>query len=154
FIHEHRDQSQIQADVAAAHLRVADITYLNGGGSDQYFPHLRDGVDIIERLIQEHRDTPEVQRQLAGLYVTGKELDISARGSVELREVARYLEKLAQILEKFVADNPDVPELQNDLAGACRFIAQSYALADEALPWFEKAIGLWEKLAREHPGVA
>jgi serine/threonine protein kinase/tetratricopeptide (TPR) repeat protein len=154
FIREHGAASQRRADVAAAHLRVAEITYLNGGSSDQYFPHLRDGVDLIERLIQEHRDTPEVQRQLAGLYVTGKELDISARGSIELQEVARYLEKLAHILEKFVADNPNVPELQNDLAGACRFVAQSYSLGDEALPWFEKATRLWESLARAHPGVA
>jgi tetratricopeptide (TPR) repeat protein len=154
FIREHHDRSPIQADVAAAHLRVAEITYVNGGSTDQYFPHLRDGVDIIERLIDEHRDTPEVQRQLAGLYVTGKELDISARGAVDLLDVAHYLEKLAHILEKFVADSPEVPELQNDLAGTCRFIAQSYALRSEALPWFEKAISVWEKLACEHPAVA
>jgi tetratricopeptide (TPR) repeat protein len=154
FIREHRDESPIQADVAAAQLRVAEIIYLNGGSSDRYFPHLRDGVDLIERLIHEHHDTPAVQRQLAGLYVTGKELDISARGSVDPRDVARYLEKLARILEKFVADNPDVKELQNDLAGVCRFIAQAYSLSAEALPWFDKSIALWERLARERPGVA
>jgi serine/threonine protein kinase/tetratricopeptide (TPR) repeat protein len=153
FIHEHRDEPQSEADVAAAHLRVAEIIYLNGGSTDQYFPHLRDGVDGLERLIQAHRDTPEVQKRLAGLYVTGKELDISARGSVDLEELARYLEKLAHVLEKFVADNPEIPELQNDLAGNCRFIAQAYSLRDEALSWFEKAINLWEGLARAYPAV-
>jgi serine/threonine protein kinase len=154
FIRQHGANSQFQADVAAAHLRLAQITYLDGGGSDQYFPHLRDGVAIIERLIQEHRDTPEVQRRLAGLYLTGKELDISARGSVGLEEVIPQLEKLAHILTKFVADNPDVAELQNDLGGACRYVAQAYSTSAEAVPWFQKAIRLWEGLAGAHPGVA
>src|SRR5262249_36949273 len=71
FIDRHTRERDLQAEVAAAHIRVAEITYLAGGSPDRWFPQLRDGVDIAERIIAEGRDTREVQLRLSGLYLGG-----------------------------------------------------------------------------------
>ncbi len=52
-----------------SYIRVAEITYLVGGSSDQWFPQVRAGTDIVSRLIQERRDTPEIQQRLAKIHL-------------------------------------------------------------------------------------
>ena len=70
FIQQRGDDPQLQADVAAAHIRVAEITFLVGGSFDQWFPHVRVGVDTISHMIAEGRDTPQAQERLARIRLT------------------------------------------------------------------------------------
>jgi serine/threonine protein kinase len=150
FIQQHSDDPSLQADVAAAQLRVAEITYLVGGSSEQWFPHLRAGVDIIARLIQEGRDTREVQWRLAKVHVGGDDPGF-AGGSVPNEDISTYLKKFERILDKFVRDNPDIAEFQNGHAGICHYLAHQYSATDEGLSWNTKAIEIWERLTRAHP---
>jgi tetratricopeptide (TPR) repeat protein len=154
---QHGDDPRLQADVAAAHLRVAQIRYWNGEAQTQWFPHTRDGTDMIERLIEEHRDTPEVVRRLAGLYRTGWEPRVISAGSavrqqapVDGQQILRYLEKLIHCWEKFAHDHPDIPELQNDLAGDYLYLGDTY-MGAEGVRCADKAIEIWGKLVHEHP---
>jgi serine/threonine protein kinase len=110
FIEKHTEDPSLQADVAAAHIRVAEITYLVGGSSDEWFPHTREGVDIISRLIEEHRDTPDVQTRLAKIHVSIGEA--TAGGSVPVQDEIRCFEKLVKCWEKLIQDNPSEPDFQ------------------------------------------
>jgi serine/threonine protein kinase/Tfp pilus assembly protein PilF len=151
FVKEHGDDPMLLADMAAANIRVAQIIYLNGGSSGRYFPPQRDGVDAIERLIAEGRDTPEVQRRLTPLWLGGfADLDpneVIIR--VDMKEVSRYLRKEIKIWEKFVNDNPGAPEFQNDLAGMCLYLSANED--GERMRLSDRAIEIWQKLAKENP---
>ena len=70
FIREYGNDPQLQADVAAAHLRVAQITYMNGGSSNQWFPRAREGVEIIGRLVE-----AEEGEQIGHIFSTQQVLD-------------------------------------------------------------------------------
>jgi tetratricopeptide (TPR) repeat protein/serine/threonine protein kinase len=154
FIRQYGDDPQLQADVAAAHLRVSQITYMNGGSSDHWFPPLREGVEIIGRLVEEHRDTPEVQKRLTGIYLTGSDPTTPPGGSVDLRDALRYNHKFVQILEKFARDNPGAPEFERDVAGTCYYIAALYGANSDGLHWADKSVKIWEKLARGNAKIS
>jgi serine/threonine protein kinase len=154
FIDRHRDDRELQAEVAAAHIRLAEITYLAGGSPADWFSHLRDGIELIEQLIQEQRDTPDVQRRLAKLYLGGDPPRMVADHPVPYEDVQNYLKRELSIWQKFILDNPGVPEFQNDYAGTCYYLATSYGFAKDALVWSNRAIEAWEKLARAHPAVS
>src|SRR5262249_18739980 len=126
FIRLHAASPAFQADVAAAHLRISQITYLNGEPSDALFPHMREGVDIIERLIADGQDTPEVQKRLGKLYLGGGDLGYAVGGTVDHRDILRYLHKVAAIQEKFIRDNPTEPAFASDLAGTYCYLASTY----------------------------
>ncbi len=152
FIEKHTEDPNLQADVAAAQIRVAEITYLVGGSSDEWFPHVREGVDIIARLIEEHRDTPEVQARLAKIHLSIGEA--TAGGSVDIRDEVRCFEKLVKNWEKLIRDNPAEPEFQNGLAGTYFYLAALSDLVSDQIHWSDKAVQIWEKLARDHPRAA
>jgi serine/threonine protein kinase/Flp pilus assembly protein TadD len=149
FIEQHADDPQLQADVAAAHLRVAQITYWNGGENDLWFPHLRDGANMIEQLLEDHRDTPEVARRLAGVYKGGWAPTRGAGGSVKPMQVVTSLQKVLHCVEKLVHDHPDIPDLQNDLAGEYLYLGDTYG-GQEGLGCADKAVVLLEKLVHEN----
>jgi tetratricopeptide (TPR) repeat protein len=152
FIQQHSEDADLQADVAAAHSRVSEITYLVGGSRDEWFPHMRDAADIVSRLIEEHRDTPEVQQRLAKIHLSIGRTD-GAGGSVDTRDVLHYLHKQAQNWEKFVRDNPDDAKFRNTLAGIYYYLAGTEGVVSNKMGWADKAVQVWEKLARENPKV-
>jgi tetratricopeptide (TPR) repeat protein len=152
FIKQHSEDADLQADVAAAHSRVSEITYLVGGSRDKWFPHMRDAADIVSRLIEEHRDTPEVQQRLARIHLSIGRTE-GAIGSVDTRDVLRYLQKQAQNWEKFVRDNPDDAKFRNTLAGIYYYLAGTEGVVSKKMDWANKAVQIWEKLARENPKV-
>jgi serine/threonine protein kinase/Flp pilus assembly protein TadD len=149
FVKQHGRDSALLADVAAANIRVAQINYLNGGGADRYFPPMRDGVDAVERLVAEGRDTPQVQQRLTRIWLGGFP-EAEDAGTVDPNEVRRYLEKEVKIWEKFVHDNPGVPEFRNDLAGGCIYLSGTWP-GNDGVRWCDRAIEIWQKLARENP---
>jgi serine/threonine protein kinase/tetratricopeptide (TPR) repeat protein len=148
FINQRGNDPLLLADVAAANVRVAQITYLNGGNSNLYFPPMRDGIDAMERLIEEGRDTPEVQQRLSRTWLGGFAQE-GPGGTVPVTEVRRYLLKQVKIKEKFTRDNPGVPEFQNDLAGVCSYV--SLLSPGEEMRWSDRSIEIWQKLARQNP---
>jgi tetratricopeptide (TPR) repeat protein/serine/threonine protein kinase len=153
FIQQHGDNAELHADVAAAHIRVAEITYLAGGTSDQWVPHLRDGVDMISRMIADGKDTPEVQQRLARIHLSLGSPDPTTNDPTP-EEVWVYLRQHARNWEKFVRDNPHTPDFQDALAGISVYLAQGNLLRQEAVSFGDQAIAIWERLRREHPEVS
>jgi serine/threonine protein kinase/tetratricopeptide (TPR) repeat protein len=153
FIRQRGDDPKLQADVAAAHIRVAEITYLVGGHFDQWFPHLRDGVDMITQMIADGRDTPEVQQRLARIRLSMGSAQPATTQTPDNEAVFRYLRQNARNWEKLVHDNPQSADFQDALAGISLYLAQGIFYGGEAATWSDRAIELWEKLKREHPDV-
>jgi serine/threonine protein kinase len=67
FIDQHQDDSTIQAELAASHLRVARILAEIGTRSDALASLERARV-IQERLVRDHPTVPEFQRGLSSIY--------------------------------------------------------------------------------------
>jgi eukaryotic-like serine/threonine-protein kinase len=153
FIRQRSDDPKLQADVAAAHIRVAEITYLVGGRFDQWFPHLRDGVDMITQMIADGRDTPEVQQRLARIHLSFSPPQATTAQPPDIEAVFRYLRQQARNWEKLIRDNPQVPDFQDSLAGVSLYLAQGIFSGSEAASWSDRAIEICEKLKREHPDV-
>ena len=95
-----------------------------------------------------------VERSHSRRYKPGKYAQAMADHSVLIENVQNYHRKELAIWEKFVRDNPGVPEFQNDYAGTCYYLATCYGLGEEALVWSDRAIETWEKLARTYPAVS
>jgi tetratricopeptide (TPR) repeat protein len=62
------------------------------------------------------------------------------------------LEKLTHCWEKLIRDHPDIPELQNDLAGQYLYLGEAYG-GTEGVRFADQAIVLFAKLSQEHPAV-
>jgi tetratricopeptide (TPR) repeat protein len=157
FLSQHGDDPLVLADLAATHLRIAQIMYRMGRHEQAWLPHDRKAVDILERVIAEGRDSPEVQQRFVGVYRTegGPVVSVEQRSTPEgRRETLRYLEKMIAAYEKFVRDNPDNEAFRNDLAGITFYAADtkgSLGQLEEAIAAGEKAIAIWEELARDNP---
>ena len=153
FIQQRGDQPQLEADVAAAHIRVAEITFLVGGSFDQWFPHVRVGVDTISHMIAEGRDTPQAQERLARIHLTFGTPESAPTTDSENQVIFRYLRQQTQNWEKFIRDNPQVPEFQDGLAAVNLYLANAIFYGSEAASLSDRTIEIWEKLKREHPEV-
>jgi serine/threonine protein kinase/tetratricopeptide (TPR) repeat protein len=153
FIQQRSDDPKLQADVAASHLRVGEITYLVGGDFDQWFPRLRDGVNMISQMIATGRDTPEVQQRLARIRLLLGIPQVAKTQTPDNEAVFRCLRQHAHNLEKFIRDNPDVAEFQDSLAGLSLYLGQAIFDGSETVSLSNRAIDIWEKLKREHPEI-
>ena len=157
FIDQHTDDAMRLADLAAGHLRLSQVMYWNGNSVDDYLPHNQRAIEILEQLVDQGRDTPELQRRVAGWYRGNQDIryyEIRGGNPDSLGKILLLMERYPKTFEKFVRDNPDVPELQNDLAGTYFYLASAYVNQKkylQALQVGEKARQLWEKLVEKYP---
>jgi tetratricopeptide (TPR) repeat protein len=162
FVGQQGDDPGRLADLVVAHLRVMVILYSNGDGPDRWLPHMEQAIEILEPLVREGHDTPDVQRRMAGWFRS----NIDPRhwqgnwhwqdggekgGRLALdRELRRY----AQIWEKFVRDNPSVPEFQSDLAGIYFYIGSNQILGKkiaDATRTGKRVLEILQKLSHDYP---
>jgi serine/threonine protein kinase/Tfp pilus assembly protein PilF len=155
FADQQTDDPERKADLVVAHLRVAMILYSNGEGPDRWSPHLVQAIEILEPIVQHGRDTPEVQRRMAGWFRSNVDPRNWRGGGIDDRAALdRGLRRYAEIWEKYVRDNPGAPEFQNDLAGIYFFICSNLwqgGKITEALTTSTRVVEIWEKLAHDYP---
>jgi serine/threonine protein kinase/Flp pilus assembly protein TadD len=157
FVKQHVDDPLLVADVAAAYLRVSQINYLNREGSSGYFPPMKAGTEIIERLVAEGRDSPEVQQRLNRIWLRGPSPSSGASpaggvDTVDVRDIIQCLRREIKAFEKFARDNPDEPGFQDNVAGAYFYLA--FTDPSERMRSGDRAFEIWEKLARREPRAA
>src|SRR5262249_55266842 len=110
FLSQKGDDPLVLADLSATHFRVAQINYWIGLPEHEWLPDLEKAVEILERLIQEGRDSLEVQQRFAGAFrmdiePTAESAPPAARSYDPLTN-QRLLEKEAAAYEKFARENP------------------------------------------------
>jgi tetratricopeptide (TPR) repeat protein len=149
------DHPAALADLAVAELRVVQIMYWNGDQGDRWLPHLQTGIEILEQLVREGRDTPDVQRRVAGFLQSNPEPQYWEGGrNIDRRRTHDILLRAVKLWEKFAHDNPEVSGFQSDLASLNVFIAIDRAKVNqtnEAVVHAERARALWEELVHKHP---
>ena len=158
FVDQQGDDPGRLADLVVAHLRVTVILYSNGDGPDRWLPHMTQAIEILEPLIRKGHDTPEIQRRLAGWFRSNtdpRNWQGKWQGGEEDRlALGREFRRFAEIWEKFVRDNPSVPEFQNDLAGIYFYIGANQAQAGktaDAIRTGKRVLEIWEKLSHDYP---
>jgi serine/threonine protein kinase/tetratricopeptide (TPR) repeat protein len=156
FVERRTDDPGMLADLAAGHLRISQIMYSSGDRQDRFLPHLSKGIELVDQLVREGRDTPNVQRRLAGYLRNDPEPDYHEEGGtpVDPEVFLRVLERAATLWEKFVLENPDVPGFQSDLAGTYLYLAIVQFQMNrhgESNRSIERALALWDGLARKYP---
>jgi serine/threonine protein kinase len=106
FIQQSRDNPPLQAELAASHLRVAEI--LDGIGSATAAKSaLEKALETQERLVRENPDQPELRRVLFNMY---HEFDI-LRGVVSLHLVAgETVQQHLELTEQQIAKINEINE--------------------------------------------
>jgi serine/threonine-protein kinase len=150
FLKERGDNPALRAEVAAAHLRVAQITQALGPNED-WLVAFEKGVAVVEQLVRNHVKESEYGSLRAGIYRgSGRYLHPPAHPE---RFLAAF-QKSRDLWETLVRTHPDVRGFQNDLAGLCNVVGLLQLLCgrpQEALRSHERARLLWAELVRREP---
>ncbi len=162
FLRQRPDDPVLQAEVAAAFLRLYQIYQaIDSGLSTDSILALEKGVSIVEKLVREHPDDRELYRHLAGFTKGLRNLHsifgYSGRGSRADSLVALPLfARATRIWEDFARDDPTAIEFQLDLSDFYVVTYEMQEAADqsaEALATLRKAHAIREKIVRKKPNV-
>jgi len=158
FVREHADDPTLQIDLAAASLRVAQIS-VEFEEYDSALISFVKGLEILERMLT---DNPEVnlaaslpkglfkgrlRRPLDQLETTP---DVGGVAPIVLNQTERARRIWDQLIERY----PDVRGFRNDLAGLLilrGIMHDTIAQTEQAMESFDQARQIWEGLHREDP---
>jgi serine/threonine protein kinase/tetratricopeptide (TPR) repeat protein len=160
FLRQRPDDPVLQAEVAAAHLRLYQLDgAIYGTINPEEMEHLDQGVTIVEKLLRDQGSEGALYQPLAGfakpetsLYNTG----YSAPKAQVTESLALALyHRAAAAWEALVRDNPAEPGFASDLAsyyGALQELLAAVGRAADALDYARKALALREQIALAQPG--
>jgi tetratricopeptide (TPR) repeat protein/serine/threonine protein kinase len=155
FADRKSDDPRVLAELAAAYLRVAEIDHAIDRNDDSIAAAHR-ALVLIERLRKEHPRATAEHRKLAGYW---KGLRRTKPGTTMPRdpdEARRVILAVADQWQAFARENPDVPGFQSDLAALYAHLGDlvlGRGQASEALPVFERAREIGERLVAEYPNT-
>jgi tetratricopeptide (TPR) repeat protein len=158
FLRQRPGDPELQAEVAAAHLRLYQIyEAIDGSYSPGSIQQLEQGVAIVEQLLRGPARDPGLYIRLAGFAKGGPSLHggYSAAGAqVPASVLIPLFQRIAAIWEDFVRDHPSEVGFQCDLCAFYSALQETQASVGqpaEALANIRKALAFGEKIARENP---
>jgi tetratricopeptide (TPR) repeat protein len=155
YLEQHGDDPVVQADLAAAHFRVATL-HLALDQSDQALAAMRQGVDLAVQLRQFHPDDRELPLRLAGLVRSTRRLYRSPLPTSHPAEDEQTLRDAIHLWQEFARENPGQAGFRSDLALLHFMHAESLLYKDrkvEALAAVGMARALAEELVEHEPNV-
>jgi tetratricopeptide (TPR) repeat protein/ribosomal protein S27E len=150
FIAERAHDPKLQAELAAAYSRVADITS-SIGSQEQALAAFQKAMKISERLARENPTVIEYQHYLAVSH--GNIAYLHTQTGKPEKALAAY-QKALEILERLVRENPSVIAYQDNLANIYSNLGNTrtdIGKPEEALAAHQKGIDIRERLVRENP---
>jgi eukaryotic-like serine/threonine-protein kinase len=160
FLRQRPDDPELQAEVAAAYLRLYQIhEAIDGSYSPDAMGKLEKGIEILEKLLREHPDDAGLYSHLAGFAKGGRSLHAvySAAGAQAAPfELISLFQRAARIWENYVKNNPTEIGFQIDLSAfyiALQVIQASAGQPAEAVDSVRKALAIREKITRENPKI-
>ncbi len=153
FALKHSDDPRGMADVAASHLRMAQILTAIDRNDDATIA-VKEALDIIDRLRSEYPDDRESQVRLAGFFT---ERRWSQRGTEIPRDrlmAFQTLTRLERLWEQLAEQHPSESGFQSDLLGIYSTIGATLHWSGrekEGTPYFRKSISIGEHLVRDDP---
>jgi tetratricopeptide (TPR) repeat protein len=161
------DDAEVQAELAAAYFRIAQIENLTG--SDNWLPTLEKGSDILERLVSAGTPADKLKSFDCGVtdvagQVVHLDPSITPRALMVFKRLTRTMEKLSVVLPSSVGVRNDLATVLSVLGylkqaeadvlnSAGQSLAASRAVS-ESVAIQTRALELRQALATEHPGNA
>jgi len=160
FLQQRPDDPVLQAEVAAAHLRLYQIDEaILGPYNPDAMEQLEKGITIVERLLGQARQDAAFYRPLAGFAKGPRSLYAGVynapKAQVSASVIIPLFQRAAAIWEDFVQQNPAELPFQSDLAAFYYALQETQASVGEpalALANVRKGLALCEKIARQTPG--
>jgi serine/threonine protein kinase/Flp pilus assembly protein TadD len=155
FLQQSRDDPELQAELAAAYLRISTI-YIALDRNDDAVAAAQMGLEIVEKLLRERPDDKEFSKQLAGYFQYLRSLGRGSRPPSNPDKAIAILTKASAFWEEFARDYPDVLAFRSDLAGQYLLLAGLHGHLshhEEAFSTSQKALAISEQLVRAQPTV-
>ena len=111
FVQEQGDDPELRAELAAAYIRIANITFALGPEEDWLTPFQK-AVAILEDLLREKPDVSALRSLQAGIYRPLAVIVTVRRPA----ETFRTFEKARALWGELVRDHPTVAGFRSDLA--------------------------------------
>jgi tetratricopeptide (TPR) repeat protein len=162
----HREQLVRDRPGSAAYQHDLGVNQLNLGQmydvlnqSGQAMKAYREAVRILEQLAKAHPENPEYRGNLGRAHVfLGDYLAARVGAGEKPEESDAQTSRAVEMLEPLVRDHAGTPGFALTLGMAYsnkgRFLLHIKEQPAQALPWFEKATSLLEKLHRVDPNYA
>jgi tetratricopeptide (TPR) repeat protein len=114
FLRQHPENSLLEADLAASFFRVAHI-YHALNANDDAVAALASGIELAEKLFEQRPDDHELHRRLAGVFRGDPGLHQGTAMPANPVMAFQNLRRATQLWERFIENDPAVPEFRNDL---------------------------------------
>jgi tetratricopeptide (TPR) repeat protein len=150
---ERDDDATIQADLALAHLRLAEVHY-EVGKTNQAIASLDAGLDLAELLIQNHPDDRELLRRLAGFWNGTRRMTNHTPGPADAAAAERSLSRFIRIWQTLTDKDPDERAFRSDMAATYLRSGMLLDLAErrrDAMAAAQKSAAMWDALVRDYP---
>jgi eukaryotic-like serine/threonine-protein kinase len=155
FLRQHPENRLLEADLAASYFRVAHI-YHTLNANDVAVTALASGIELAEKQFDERPDDHELHRRLAGVFRGNPGLHHGTAMPANPMLAYQNLSRATKLWERFIENDPAVPEFRNDLA-ELHLLIGSMELAlgrrHEALLSYQTARDAWKLLRQQHPNV-
>jgi serine/threonine protein kinase/tetratricopeptide (TPR) repeat protein len=150
---ERDDDPTIRADLALAHLRLAEV-YYEVGDNNKAVASIDAGLDLADQLVQDHPDDWNLLRRLAGYWKGTRRMRGSDPGPNDLVAAERALSRLIRIWQTLSDKDPSERAIRGDLAATYLRLGQLLDIAQrrpEAAVVADKAARILDSLIREYP---
>jgi serine/threonine-protein kinase len=148
FLQQQAEDPALQADVAAAYLRVGRINSEIGTKTES-LAAVRRARDLYDTLIRAHPNDPALANELANCHT---EIGFLQSQIGEVMEGLRSLEQAVALGSALVHDHPGVVTYQYDLALAYRrlaYVQQQNGKPEDAVASLQRSIALLDELTRK-----
>jgi serine/threonine protein kinase/tetratricopeptide (TPR) repeat protein len=153
FVREYGEDPDLQAELAAIHLRIAVLTHELSGEED-WLLAFEQGVALVEDLLARRPDVFASQAFETKLRWVNSGVGFHTDRPAD---TLRAFEKARSLWEQLLCDNPSSPGLQNDLAGFYLVIGMLHlhwnGRPAEAVHALEKSCDLLRRLAATNPRI-
>jgi serine/threonine protein kinase/Tfp pilus assembly protein PilF len=154
FLRERGDDPAIREEAARAYERVGLINQRLGRLEESHDAYQK-ALAMLRALVEESSGEPHYRHLLAQTYYSG--LGYLKLASQHYDQAEAPLREGLQLLESLVAEFPDVPEYQKDLADCYNNVAVLYLETRQfrkAEAAHANALKIRQELVNTHPGVA
>jgi tetratricopeptide (TPR) repeat protein/predicted Ser/Thr protein kinase len=149
FAEQRQDDPNVQAELAAMYLRVAEVYHV-ADRNDDMMSHLATGLDVVEQLRHSHPTATEAHRKLVGIWRGHRRLHRSITSPANLPQALANCQRFIDLWQKFAREHPDAPGFQSDVAAMHAHVGELRPDSSK-FEAFEVALSIWERLASEYP---
>lgn len=158
MLDQHEDDPTVLADLASSGMRVGIIYHLLDRNDDSHAA-FEAALPLVERLHREHPDSPELWRQIAGVFLAARSVD-GTRMPKDPPAMERTLARTLSVWEILARENPTIDGFEGDIA-FLRFLsglletgraaAGDGAARARADAHYQQGVVILERYLRIHP---